>query len=33
MLTEHDKSIAWIDGFAILVAVVVCTLVAAINDW
>jgi hypothetical protein len=29
MSTEEDLSIAWIDGFAILVAVALCTLVAA----
>ena len=45
MLTEEDKSIgrksllaclislAWIDGAAILSAVVICTLVAAVNDY
>jgi hypothetical protein len=33
MITEEDKSIAWIDGFAILVAVTACTLVAAVNDF
>lgn len=30
---EHDKSIAWIDGAAILSAVVIVVLVTAINDW
>lgn len=33
MITEEDKSIAWIDGFAILVAVAACTLVASVNDY
>jgi hypothetical protein len=33
MSTEDDLSIAWIDGFAILVAVALCTLVAAGNDY
>jgi len=33
MATEENKKIAWIDGVAILVAVAVCTLVAAINDY
>jgi 1,4-dihydroxy-2-naphthoate octaprenyltransferase len=27
------RSTAWIEGFAILVAVFVCTLVSAINDY
>jgi len=33
MVTEDDKSIAWIEGAAILLAVCVCTLVASINDY
>jgi|TARA_B110000914_G_C15062028_1_gene264475 hypothetical protein len=33
MATEENKKIAWIDGVAILVAVAVCTLVAAVNDF
>jgi hypothetical protein len=33
MLTEENKKIAWIDGVAILIAVTVCTLVAAVNDY
>jgi hypothetical protein len=33
MATEEDKSIAWIDGFAILVAVALCTIVGAVNDY
>ena len=34
--TAHDdeeRNIAWIDGFAIFVAVLVCSLVAAVNDY
>ena len=27
------RSIAWIEGFAILIAVFVCTLVSAVNDY
>lgn len=30
---EKDLSHAWIDGFAILVAVMVCSLVTATNDY
>lgn len=30
---EHNKSIAWIDGAAILSAVVLVVLVTAVNDW
>ena len=30
---EHDKSTAWIDGAAILSAVVIVVLVTATNDW
>jgi len=33
MATEENKKIAWIDGVAILIAVAVCTLVAAFTDW
>lgn len=30
---EADKKTAWIEGFAILVAVMVCACVTAINDY
>ena len=30
---EEKRKIAWIEGFAILVAVTVCVLVTAINDY
>jgi len=33
MIFEHDKRIAWIEGAAILIAVVVVTLVTAVNDY
>ena len=28
-----DRSHAWVDGFAILVAVMVCSMVASVNDY
>jgi len=31
--TESKRSIAWIEGFAILVAVFVCSTVSAANDY
>jgi Ca2+ transporting ATPase len=33
MIFEHNKSIAWIEGAAILVAVAVVSLVTAYNDY
>ena len=30
---EEDKVLGAIDGVAILVAVVICTMVGAVNDW
>ena len=30
---ESHRSTAWIEGFAILIAVFVCSLVSAINDF
>lgn len=30
---DHKRSTAWIEGFAILVAVIVCSVVAAANDY
>jgi Ca2+ transporting ATPase len=33
MITEDDKSIAWIDGVGIIVAVVIVTFVSAFNDY
>ena len=30
---EDERSIAWIDGFAILVAVFIVTFVTALNDY
>jgi len=30
---DHDRSHAWIEGFAILVAVWVCSMVTAVNDY
>ena len=30
---SEDRSTAWIEGFAILVAVMVCSIVAAANDY
>jgi predicted branched-subunit amino acid permease len=33
MIFEHNKSIAWIEGAAILGAVTVVTLVTAYNDF
>ena len=30
---EEDRATAWIEGFAILVAVMVCSTVAAANDY
>ena len=29
----EKKKIAWIEGFAILVAVFICAMVTAVNDW
>jgi len=29
----EDRSHSWIEGFAILVAVFVCSMVAAVNDF
>ncbi len=31
--TEEDKSTFWIEPLAILIAVIVCSMVAAVNDW
>jgi magnesium-transporting ATPase (P-type) len=31
--TEADRSSAWIEGFAILLAVFVCAMVTAVNDY
>ena len=33
LATEEDKSIAWIEGAAIFLAVAICSLVAAVNDY
>eukprot|EP00826_Nyctotherus_ovalis_P020254 TRINITY_DN16342_c0_g1_i2.p1 TRINITY_DN16342_c0_g1~~TRINITY_DN16342_c0_g1_i2.p1 ORF type:complete len:269 (+),score=42.40 TRINITY_DN16342_c0_g1_i2:100-906(+) len=33
MITEEDKALAWIDGFGMIVAVVIVTLVTTVNDW
>lgn len=30
---SHELQYAWTEGFAILVAVMVCSLVAAVNDY
>lgn len=30
---EDERSIAWIEGFAILIAVIVCASVTAVNDY
>lgn len=30
---DHERPLSWIEGFAILVAVMVCSLVAAVNDY
>lgn len=30
---SHERAYSWIEGFAILVAVMVCSLVTAINDY
>lgn len=30
---EHERSYSWVEGFAILVAVMVCSLVTAVNDY
>ena len=30
--SKDDRSTAWIEGFAILAAVMVCSTVAAVND-
>jgi uncharacterized membrane protein YciS (DUF1049 family) len=30
---DHERTFAWIEGFAILVAVMVCSLVTAVNDY
>lgn len=29
---SSERHLAWIDGFAILIAVLVCSLVTAVND-
>lgn len=31
--TNSKRAIAWIEGFAILVAVAICATVTAVNDW
>jgi hypothetical protein len=33
MASGKDRNSAWIDGFSILLAVLVCALVTAINDY
>jgi len=32
LATEEDKSLAWIEGAAIFIAVAICTNVGAFND-